>query len=158
MMNLPQKVWRDPAYFIAFGFGSGLMPVAPGTWGTVAAIPIYLLLAQTHWSVYLSVTLVSFILGVFICNKVSRDLGVPDYSGIVWDEIVGFLLTMFLVPFHVIWIISGFLLFRLFDIWKPNPIRWLDHYVKGGFGIMIDDVLAAIFAWIILQALVWGLA
>ena len=107
MMNLPQKVWRDPAYFIAFGFGSGLMPVAPGTWGTVAAIPIYLLLAQTHWSVYLSVTLVSFILGVFICNKVSRDLGVPDYSGIVWDEIVGFLLTMFLVPFHVIWIISG---------------------------------------------------
>lgn len=158
MMNLPQKVWRDPAYFIAFGFGSGLMPVAPGTWGTVAAIPIYLLLAQTHWSVYLFVTLVSFILGVFICNKVSRDLGVPDYSGIVWDEIVGFLLTMFLVPFHVIWIISGFLLFRLFDIWKPNPIKWLDHYVKGGFGIMIDDVLAAIFAWIILQALVWGLA
>lgn len=158
MMNLPQKIWRDPAYFIAFGFGSGLMPVGPGTWGTVAAIPIYFLLAQTHWSVYLSVTLVSFVLGVFVCNKVSRDLGVPDYSGIVWDEIVGFLLTMFLVPFHLIWIISGFLLFRLFDIWKPNPIKWLDHHVKGGFGIMIDDVLAAIFAWIILQALVWGLA
>ncbi len=150
-----KKVWHEPAFFIAFGFGSGLMPKAPGTWGTLVAIPMYLLLANAPWPIYLIFTLIAFILGVFVSNKVSQALGEHDYKGIVWDEIVGFLITMFLAPKGFIWVILGFLLFRLFDILKPQPIKWVDERVTGGLGIMLDDVLAAIFAWIIIQLLAW---
>ena len=156
--KLSSKVWQDPAYFIAFGFGSGLLPYVPGTWGTLAAIPIYLLIAHTAWGLYLGITVVAFILGVVVSDKVSRELGLPDYKGIVWDEVVGYLLTMFLAPVGLIWIILGFLLFRLFDIWKPYPIRWVDQHVHGGLGIMLDDVLAAIPAWLVLQLLIWRFA
>lgn len=152
--QLSKKVWRNPWYFIAFGFGSGLMPVAPGTWGTLAAIPVYLLIAGMAWPMYLGVTIAAFILGVFICEKVSRDLGVHDFSGIVWDEVVGYLLTMFMAPVHIVWMVLGFFLFRLFDIWKPQPIRFIDQHVQGGLGIMLDDVLAAVPAWIILQGFI----
>ncbi|KTD53058.1 phosphatidylglycerophosphatase A [Legionella quinlivanii] len=155
-MNLSSKVWQDPAYFIAFGFGSGLAPVAPGTWGTLAAFPIYLLMSTLSLPLYLLITLVFFILGVYVSNRVSADLGEHDYSGIVWDEVVGFLLTMALVPSKLAWMIIGFLLFRLFDIWKPWPITIADEKIKGGFGIMFDDVLAAVPAWIILQLLIWS--
>ena len=153
--DLSKKVWQDPACFIAFGFGSGLMPFAPGTWGTLAAMPIYLLLTSTPVYFYLFATLAAFILGVFVCNKASKALGVHDYGGIVWDEIVGYLLTMFLAPPGLIWILIGFVLFRIFDIWKPYPIRLVDKQVHGGLGIMLDDVLAAIPAWAILQCLAW---
>lgn len=153
--KLANKVWRDPVYFLAFGFGSGLMPVAPGTWGTLAAIPLYLLLAGRPLWIYLLFTLAAFVLGVWLSDKVSKDLGVDDYSGIVCDEIVGYLLTMTMAPFGLIWMLLGFLLFRLFDIWKPQPIRLIDEKVKGGLGVMLDDVLAAIPAWIILQILVY---
>ena len=154
-LQLSTTVWRNPLYFIAFGFGSGLMPKAPGTWGTLAAIPLYLLIAGMSWPFYLGLTLAAFVLGVVICEKVSRDLGVHDFSGIVWDEVVGYLLTMFMAPVHIIWIVIGFLLFRLFDIWKPQPIRLIDEHVHGGLGIMLDDVLAAVPAWMMLQALIW---
>lgn len=153
---LSNKVWRHPYFFMAFGFGSGLMSFAPGTWGTLAAMPVYLLLANASWSLYLIATLVAFLFGIFICNKVSQELGEHDYGGIVWDEIVGYLLTMFLAPPGIIWMFIGFVLFRIFDIWKPQPIGWVDARVQGGFGIMLDDVLAAVPAWIILQLLVWG--
>lgn len=155
-MKLSSKVWQNPMYFIAFGFGSGLMPIAPGTWGTLAAMPIYLLLAHTSWEIYLTLTCAAFFLGVFICDKISSELGVHDYSGIVWDEVVGYLLTMFLAPVNIWWMIIGFFLFRLFDIWKPQPIGLIDARVKGGLGIMLDDVLAAVPAWTILQLLIWG--
>ena len=158
MVKLANKVWQDPIYFIAFGFGSGLMPVAPGTWGTLAAIPVYLLLTSCSWGVYLALTVVAFILGIMVCDKVSSELGVDDYSGIVWDEVVGYLLTMFLAPVGVWWMIIGFLLFRLFDIWKPQPIRYVDKHIHGGLGIMLDDVLAAIPAWIVMQLLIYGFA
>jgi phosphatidylglycerophosphatase A len=148
---LPQKVFQDPIYFIGFGFGTGLLPMAPGTWGTLAALPIYLLLAKWPWFVYISVTALLFLLGVWASDKISKDLGVHDHSGIVWDEVAGYLFTMFLVPFHWFWIILGFVLFRLFDIWKPQPIKWVDKHVQGGLGIMLDDVLAAIPAWLLLQ-------
>ncbi|CDZ77420.1 Phosphatidylglycerophosphatase A [Legionella massiliensis] len=157
-IKISNKVWQDPAYFIAFGFGSGLMSVAPGTWGTLAAVPLYLLLAGQSLTVYLLFTLAAFILGVWVSDKVSRELGVHDYSGIVWDEVVGYLLTMTMVPVGLFWMIAGFLLFRLFDIWKPQPIGLVDERVKGGLGIMLDDVLAAVPAWLILQLLVWGFA
>ncbi|MBA3535386.1 MAG: phosphatidylglycerophosphatase A [Tatlockia sp.] len=155
-VNLVKKVWQDPAYFIAFGFGSGLMPIAPGTWGTLAAMPLYLLMIGLPLWLYLFITLLAFLLGVWVSERVSRELGVHDYSGIVWDEVVGYLLTMAMVPVGLGWMIAGFLLFRLFDIWKPQPIGLVDAKVKGGLGIMLDDVLAAIPAWLILQLLVWS--
>ncbi|KTC68240.1 phosphatidylglycerophosphatase A [Legionella birminghamensis] len=155
-VKLSSKVWQDPVYFIAFGFGTGLAPIAPGTWGTLAAFPLYLLMSSLSLPVYVLLTILFFILGVWVSNRVSADLGEHDYSGIVWDEVVGFLLTMLLVPPRLPWIIVGFFLFRLFDIWKPWPITIADEKIKGGFGIMFDDVLAAIPAWGILQLLVWS--
>ncbi|KGP63428.1 phosphatidylglycerophosphatase [Legionella norrlandica] len=156
--NLANRVWQDPVYFVAFGFGSGLMSVAPGTWGTLAAVPLYLLIINAHWSVYLLGVILAFILGVWVSDKVSRDLGIHDYKGVVWDEVVGYLLTMFLVPKGIVWMLTGFILFRLFDIWKPQPIRIIDQRIQGGFGIMLDDILAAVPAWCILQILAWSLA
>lgn len=155
-VSLVNRVWQDPVYFIAFGFGTGLMPVAPGTWGTLAAIPLYLLMLGTHWSIYLALTVMAFILGVWVSDKVSQELGVHDYKGIVWDEVVGYLLTMFLAPVGIVWMFTGFILFRIFDIWKPQPIRLIDRRVHGGLGIMLDDVGAAIPAWLIMQALAWS--
>mgnify|MGYP000243364500 CR=1 FL=1 len=157
-INLAQRVVQDPVYFIAFGFGSGLMPKAPGTWGTLAAIPVYLLLINFNWISYLILTVAAFILGVWVSDKVSEELGVHDYGGIVWDEVVGYLLTMFLAPHGWKWMLCGFLLFRIFDIWKPQPIGYIDQKVKGGLGIMLDDVLAAVPAWLIMQFLAWSFA
>lgn len=154
--TLNTRVWQDPVYFIAFGFGSGLMPKAPGTWGTLAAIPLYLLLMKTPWFIYLALTLFAFVLGVWVSDKVSSDLGVHDYKGIVWDEVVGYWLTMFLAPQGFLWIVLGFVLFRIFDIWKPQPIGYVDKKVHGGLGIMLDDVLAAIPSWLIIQILAWS--
>lgn len=154
-VKLSERVWQDPIYFIAFGFGSGLMPKAPGTWGTLAAIPLYWLIAGSSARVYLTLTLLAFILGVIVSEKVTRDLQIQDYPGIVWDEVVGYLLTMYLAPAGLFWMVLGFGLFRLFDIWKPQPIGWLDNKIGGGLGVMMDDVVAAIPAWFILQLLAW---
>ena len=155
--DLFKRVWTDPSFFIAFGFGSGLMPMVPGTWGTLAAVPVYLLLVKCGWIVYSIATIFAFILGVFVCSRVSRALGAHDYSGIVWDEVVGYLITMFLAPPGFIWILIGFVLFRIFDIWKPYPIRWVDRHVHGGLGIMLDDVVAAVPSAVILQSLAWSI-
>lgn len=157
-IQLASRVWQNPIYFIAFGFGSGLMSFAPGTWGTLVAIPLYLLMVGSHWGIYLAITLFAFIIGVWVSDQVTVDLGVQDYKGIVWDEVVGYLLTMFLAPQGFIWIVIGFILFRLFDIWKPQPIRYVDQKIDGGLGIMLDDVLAAVPAWLIIQLLAWGFA
>lgn len=155
---LSKRVWQDPVYFIAFGFGSGLMPVAPGTWGTLAALPLYLLLAGTSPIFYITSVFIALLIGIWTSHRVSQDLGEHDYAGIVWDEVVGYLLTMFMAPPQWTWIILGFVLFRFFDILKPWPIRYIDKRVPGGLGIMLDDVLAAIPAWIILQACIRGFA
>jgi phosphatidylglycerophosphatase A len=155
-INPANRVWKDPIFFIAFGFGSGLASFAPGTFGTLAAIPLYLLLIKSHWSVYLLATIAAFFLGVWVSGKVTRDLGIQDYKGIVWDEVVGYLFTMFLAPPGWIWVILGFILFRIFDIWKPQPIRLVDQKFPGGMGIMLDDLLAAIPSWIVLHLLVWS--
>ena len=127
---------------------------APGTFGTLAAIPLYLLMATLPWTVYLLLTVMAFFLGIYICHRASQNLGVHDHGGIVCDEFVGLWITLFLVPNEWHWLLTGFLLFRFFDIVKPFPIKWLDKKVKGGFGIMIDDVIAGLFAWIILMILV----
>ncbi len=140
-------------HFLAFGFGTGYALVAPGTFGTLVAIPIYLLLMQTPPPVYALVVLGMFGAGVWLCEKTERDLGVHDHSGIVWDEIVGYLITMFMAPAGWVWVAVGFLLFRLFDIWKPFPIRLLERRIQGGFGNMFDDALAGLYAMAILQVL-----
>lgn len=144
---------KNPIHFLALGFGSGLAAKAPGTFGTLAAVPLYLLLAQLPLSWYLAVTLVCILAGIYICDKAAKDMGVHDHGAIVWDEVAGLLITMIAAPAGVLWLVVGFVLFRLFDIIKPWPIRWLDAKVEGGFGIMIDDVLAGIFALIGVQAL-----
>lgn len=148
-----KTVFSSPVHFLAFGFGSGLSPFAPGTAGTLAAIPLYLLLVQLPLWGYVAVLLVMALVGIWICGESSRRLGVHDHGGIVWDEFAGFLLTMLAAPTGGVWIVVGFFLFRLFDIWKPWPIRLVDRDVPGGFGIMFDDILAGIYAWIALQVL-----
>ncbi|MDH5650061.1 MAG: phosphatidylglycerophosphatase A [Gammaproteobacteria bacterium] len=156
--NLAKYVLRNPIHFLAFGFGAGLSPVAPGTMGTIVGIPVYLLLVQFSQHVYITVVFLFAVLGVWLCHTSAKALNVPDHPGIVWDEITGFLITMFLLPVGWKEILAGFLLFRLFDIWKPFPIRWLDRQIKGGLGIMLDDIVAGLFAFFILQAMMklWG--
>lgn len=141
-------------HFLAFGFGSGHAPRAQGTFGTLAAIPLYWMLASLPLGGYLAVVVAMFALGVWLCGRTARDMAVHDHPGIVWDEFVGFLITMTAAPLAWQWVLAGFVLFRVFDIVKPWPIRWLDRQVHGGLGIMIDDVLAGVFAAICLQALI----
>jgi phosphatidylglycerophosphatase A len=122
----------------------------------LAALLLYLVLPAMSPFVYAVFLLSGFLLGVWICGKTARDIGVDDHGGIVWDEFIGFWLTMFLAPPGLFWLLCGFVLFRVFDIVKPWPIRWFDRHVHGGFGIMIDDVLAGVMAWICLQLMaVW---
>jgi phosphatidylglycerophosphatase A len=143
----PKQIVSDPVLFLAFGFGSGLAKKAPGTFGTLAAVPLYLALVQAQsLIVYSVVTLLVILVGVWICGQAAEKLGEHDFGGIVWDEIAGFLVTMWLVPFTWQAVALGFILFRVFDIVKPWPIRWIDRQVHGGLGIMLDDVLAGVFA------------
>jgi phosphatidylglycerophosphatase A len=142
-----------PVNFLSLGFGSGLSPVAPGTFGTLVAVPLYLLFAQLDIALYIGLTLLITLVGIWFCDVTANNLGVHDHSGIVWDEIAGYLITMIAAPPGWVWVVVGFVLFRLFDILKPWPIRWLDKHVQGGFGIMIDDVLAGIMSLLVLQLL-----
>lgn len=148
-----RSLLRHPVHLLAFGFGSGLAPRAPGTFGTLVAVPLFLLLSQGPLLFYLGFLLVAFVAGVFWCGRTARELGVHDHPGIVWDEVVGFLVTMLAAPAGWPWLVAGFVLFRLFDILKPWPIRWADRRVRGGLGIMLDDVLAGIGAALVLVAL-----
>lgn len=143
---------RNPVHLVAFGFGSGLPAKAPGTFGTLAALPVWLLLLQGMPDLpYLGILIAGFAFGVVICERTSRDLGVHDHGGIVWDEWIGLWLSLFWLPEGWLWLVYGFALFRLFDIVKPWPIKWLDQKIHGGFGIMIDDVIAGLFAFVIIQ-------
>ena len=146
----PKQILTDPVLFLAFGFGSGLAKKAPGTFGTLAAIPVYWLLAQTNTIVYSIATILVIISGVRICGLAAEKLGLHDFGGIVWDEIAGYLITMWWVAFSWQAAALGFVLFRIFDIFKPWPIKWIDKQVEGGLGIMLDDVLAGIFAGLVM--------
>jgi phosphatidylglycerophosphatase A len=150
----PKQILTDPVLFLAFGFGSGLVKKAPGTFGTVAAIPLYILFAQADWLVYSVLTVLVTGIGVWLCGAAAEKLGEHDFGGIVWDEIAGLLITLWLVPFSWQNLLAGFVLFRLFDIFKPWPIKWIDQKIHGGLGIMLDDVLAAVFAGAVLLWLI----
>lgn len=148
---------RNPVHLLAFGFGSGLSPKAPGTAGTVVAVLLYLPLSQFSLPLYLVLTAVATLLGIWLCGVTSRDLGVHDHGGIVWDEFAGFWITMIAAPAGWLWLVLGFVLFRVLDILKPWPIKWVDSKIYGGLGIMLDDVLAGIMAALCLQA-IWILS
>jgi phosphatidylglycerophosphatase A len=142
-----------PAGWLACGFGSGLAPVAQGTFGSLAALLPWLLLRELPLPLYVLVLLFGFAGGVWACNVASRALGVADHRSLVWDEFIGqwvALLPLLMLPAPWWAIVVGFALFRLFDVWKPWPISWLDRRVKGGMGVMIDDVVAGVFAAIVL--------
>lgn len=148
---------KNPLHFASLGFGAGLSPFAPGTIGTIVAIPIYLLMFNLPVWQYLVGVLLLFVIGIGLCEATSRALGVKDHRSIVWDEIVGYLLTMAVVPrgddWPWTWIIAGFFLFRLFDVWKPWPVRIADQRVSGGLGVMLDDILAAVYALLTMELL-----
>ena len=150
-------LWSHPASFFSLGFGSGLMPKAPGTFGTLVAVPLYWFLLQglaLPW--LLAVIAISFVIGIWLCDVTAKNLGVHDHPGIVWDEFVGFWIACIALPSGWIWLLWAFVLFRFFDILKPWPIRWLDKRVPGGLGIMVDDVLAGFYALALLQlAAMW---
>ncbi|WMS86675.1 phosphatidylglycerophosphatase A family protein [Pleionea litopenaei] len=147
-----RQILTHPVYLMAFGFGSGLAPKAPGTFGTLVAVPLFWWLADFHWAVLVSCIIVMTAVGVFLCGETARALHKHDHPGIVWDEIVGYLIAM--LPLAKDWraVVIGFILFRFFDIVKPFPIGLADRHVKGGLGIMLDDIIAGLMA-----ALVGGL-
>jgi len=137
-------LFSHPAHFIALGFGAGLAPVAPGTFGTLVAIPMAMVLRANVQDPYFLAAIVVFaLIGVWACGVTGRDLGVPDHGSIVWDEVVAFLLVLYFVGDDAFRVAIAFLLFRLFDIFKPPPIRQLDRAMKNGTGVMLDDLLAA---------------
>jgi len=146
LTRISPKLLCNPLHLLSLGFGSGLSPFAPGTCGTLVAIPFYLLIAQLDLPYYLAFILLAFAIGVYLCKYTSAALGVHDHSGIVWDEFVGFWITMIAVPVNWQWIVAGFVLFRVFDIVKPWPVKVVDKRMTGGFGIMFDDVLAGLYA------------
>ena len=143
---------RTALHWLAFGGGAGLAPRAPGTAGTAAAIPIYLVVADQPIAAYLVVTALVIAAGVWACGRTARDLGVHDHPGIVLDEIAGFLVTMTALPLDWRWIVAGFVAFRLLDIVKPWPISLADRGIGGGLGIMLDDVIAGAIACATLHA------
>ncbi len=133
-----------PVQFLALGFGSGLAPKAPGTFGTLMAIPLFLCISGFTAIGYGIIVVLMSIAGIYLCEKAAKEIGVHDHPAIVWDEFVGFLITMFMVPVSWQSVVSGFILFRLFDIFKPWPISVADKKLSGGFGIMFDDILAGL--------------
>ena len=137
-----RELLKRPACFLGLGFGSGLAPKAPGTFGTLAAVPIYWLMQDLSLAIYLAITIIAAIAGIWICQKSADWLGTDDPSAVVWDEIVGYMVTMIAAPAGWQWMLVGFILFRFFDILKPWPISWADKKLHGGLGIMLDDVIA----------------
>lgn len=136
---------RNPWHLLATGFGSGLFPVGPGTAGSIAAIPFWIVMAYLPWQVYSMIVMFSICIGVYLCRQTARDMRVHDHGSIVWDEFVGMWITLMAIPVNDWrWVLIGFIVFRVLDIWKPWPIRWFDRNVQGGMGIMIDDVVAGV--------------
>lgn len=144
---------KDPVHFLALGFGAGLSPRAPGTAGSLVALPIAWLMLAWPFGIRVVVVVVLFAAGVWICGESARRLATHDHPGIVFDEIVGVLATSLLLSSEPAWLLAVFVLFRFFDILKPWPIRDMDHRLTGGFGIMLDDVMAAVYS----AAALWGI-
>lgn len=145
----------DPAHFFGLGFGSGLAKKAPGTFGTLVGLPLFWLISIYSLSTQLAIISALFLIGIYFCDVTGKALGVADHGGIVWDEIVAMILVLTFTLNTWQWWLSAFLLFRLFDIWKPFPIHYFDKKLKYGFGVMFDDLLAAIYAIASLKGIEW---
>ena len=154
--SLVKTILCNPIHLLSFGLGSGLSPIAPGTMGTLIAIPLFLILATQSVHIYLVFVVIAFLIGCWSSAYTSKSLQIHDHPGIVIDEIVGYLITMILVPVYWYWVILGFIFFRIFDIWKPWPISIADKHIKGGIGIMLDDVIAGILALLSLHTVIWS--
>jgi phosphatidylglycerophosphatase A len=148
-----QFLLHHPSHFFALGFGSGLAPKAPGTFGTLVGLPLFWLLTFMPEPIHYLTLTALFLIGIPLCTHTGNALGVSDHGSIVWDEIVAMMLVLEFTPASPLWWSIAFVLFRLFDIWKPAPIRQCDAKLKGGFGVMFDDLLAAIYAIISLKLL-----
>jgi phosphatidylglycerophosphatase A len=151
--SLPGRVWRDPVHWIPFGFGTGLLPVAPGTWGSALAVLFFWITPPLTALQHLAIVAAGLLLGAWLCGLSSRRLGIHDHPGIVFDEIVAMWATLAVVPRDLLWTALAFFIFRVMDVWKPWLIREADHRIGGGLGIMLDDVLAAAFAAVLLSSL-----
>jgi phosphatidylglycerophosphatase A len=150
---VPIAVWRNPLYFSGFGFGSGAMPFAPGTFGTLMAIPFYLLLRPLPLVYYIVFVMFFIAASSWLCDYLSRKIHEHDHPGMCIDEFAGFFVTMINAPQGWGWISLGFIFFRIFDVWKPWPIRFIDEKIHGGFGMVLDDVVAGLAGLIIIQFL-----
>ena len=151
LIQLKQDVWRDPRCFIAAGFGLGLLPLMPGTFATLGAVLVYLCIWQLHWLGYLVVLIVVTAVAIWLSHWCARRYQLHDPTAVCLDEFAGYLLTMFLVPTTVYYLLAGFVLFRFFDIAKPWVIGMVDRKMDSGFGMVLDDLLAGVFAWVVLQ-------
>lgn len=153
---LRQRVsMKNPVHFLALGFGTGLIPLMPGTFGSLAAVPILYAMSFVTLEVFIAITVFSFLLGIYLCGKTARDMKMHDHGSIVWDEVAGMMVTFIAIPINPLSLLLGFLLFRFFDILKPWPIRVFDKRVHGGFGIMIDDIVAGALACACLHGIVY---
>lgn len=146
---------KNPVHMLAYGFGAGLSPFAPGTCGSFIVLPVYYLLMPLNIYYYCALTAIVCIAGIWICHKTSKDLGIHDPGGIVWDEVAGMFITLTAVPADWLWLIVAFFVFRFFDVIKPWPINWLDKNVKGGLGIMVDDIVAGLFSLLVMHGLIY---
>ena len=156
--NSPVKartVFTDPVHFLAFGFGTGLAPFAPGTFGSIPGVLLFWLTLDLGLYAQLAIALTLAVAGIWICGESARRIGVHDHGGIVWDEIVGMYVTLFVATVSIQGFVIGFVLFRVMDIVKPWPIRDLDHRIHGGLGIMLDDLVAALYAALLLALYGW---
>ena len=153
--NLARTVWKDPVHILAFGFGTGLAPFAPGTFGSLPGVLLFWLTMGFGLYIQLGIAVAITLAGIWICGESARRIGVHDHGGIVWDEIVGMYVTLLVAPVSVSGWILAFVLFRAMDIVKPWPIRDMDHSIGGGVGIMLDDLAAALYAAILLGLYGW---
>ncbi|MEK9825421.1 MAG: phosphatidylglycerophosphatase A [Methylotenera sp.] len=144
-----------PAHFLALGAGAGLAKKAPGTFGTLLGLPLFFLIVPLQIDLQISIIFILFLVGIYCCEKTGQALGVSDHGSIVWDEIVAMMLVLTFTPLQWQSWLAAFALFRLFDIWKPAPIRQCDAKIKGGLGVMMDDLLAAVYAILSLKILLW---
>ena len=148
-------MFAHPAHFFGLGFGSGLAPKAPGTFGTLVGLPLFWLISNDSFNKQIIIIAALFMIGIYFCDKTGKALGVADHGAIVWDEIVAMMLVLaFATAGFIFWFVA-FLLFRLFDIWKPYPICYADAKLKNGFGVMFDDLLAAIYAILVMKFIIW---
>ena len=153
--KLARTVLRDPVHFLAFGFGTGLMPFAPGTFGSIPGVVLFWLTIDLGLYVQLGLVAAMTLAGIWLCGESAKRIGVHDHGGIVWDEIVGMYVTLLVAPVTVYGFVLAFVLFRVMDIVKPWPIRDLDHSIHGGLGIMLDDLVAALYAALLLVLYGW---